>query len=121
MGSLESAAAAAGLAAAWGLSFSAGACAHPARAEPSTIANTASLVVVVMRSPETSSCNLRCFKFPVSNLLELVEQGLVADLQLFGGAAAVPAGAVEHAQDQLFFGLARGGAGSLLERNPVAV
>src|SRR5207248_3258842 len=52
------------------------------------------------------SAVLRGSVFSVTNLLELVQQGLITDLQFLRGAAPVPAGARQRFQNQLLFRLA---------------
>src|SRR5260370_29809017 len=52
------------------------------------------------------------------DLFQLVEQRLIADLELLRGALAVPASSLQRLQNQLSFCLARRGArGSLQRRN----
>src|SRR5690242_6801751 len=70
----------------------------------------------LMLSPE-----LRNSALPVADLLQLVEQRLIADLQFLRRPAAIPAGARKHLQNQFFFCFARGGARCLLQRNPLSI
>ena len=64
------------------------------------------------RRPSRRSVELR--------FLDLVEQRLVADAQDFRRFAAVPAGLLQRAVDQLALGFARGVAGDVLERSDQA-
>src|SRR5258708_9300574 len=52
---------------------------------------------------------LRRSVLAVANLLEFVKQSLIADLQILGGSAAVPAGPGQRLQDQFLFGFPRCG------------
>src|SRR5665811_1866426 len=85
----------------------------PASPSPSTLL-VSSLSSYGLRGVRT----LRSFK---SNLLQLVEQSLVADLQFLRGPPPVPAGTRQCVQDQLPFRLARGRPRRCLQRNSSSV
>src|SRR5581483_8989 len=75
--------------------------------------STATFMTFCIRSPEELGCSITL----VSNLLQFVQERFVTDLQLGGGAPAIPAGARQDFQDQLLFRLVGSGLGSCLQRS----
>src|ERR1700757_1593235 len=79
--------------------------------------STASFITFFILSPAEL---LRSVTF-VSDLLQFVEQSLVADLQLPRGPPPVPARARQHLEDQLFLGFMRCRPRSCLQRNSLTI
>src|ERR1700722_12910249 len=88
------------------------------RARPSSLPRTKSNAPAVRRlDPSSRKALLVMVRGLVEAvLLDLVQERLVADAQVPGGLLAIPAGLLQHLENQLALDHAGGGAGDVLER-----
>src|SRR5712691_8796313 len=91
-------------------------CVHTGKLQNVNTIPTNIAIVRFMSSPK-----LRRSILAVTNLLEFVQQRLVADLQFLRGAPPVPASPGEHFQSQFFLSFARRRPRRLFQRNLPAI